>query len=64
MLMGLHQGGIEQTALHNHVLGGSPRLLYMHISGRGDGVTMAETTHVTLTLSNTPFSAPAGGAQL
>lgn len=37
----LQQRGIEQTALHNHLLGESPRVMYMHISGRGDPVLMA-----------------------
>src|SRR5713226_1902867 len=32
----LQQGGIEITALHNHVLGEAPRVMYMHISGHGD----------------------------
>src|SRR2546425_9693901 len=31
----LQDGGIEQTALHNHVLHESPRVMYMHIGGRG-----------------------------
>src|SRR5665811_1014715 len=28
----LQQRGIEQTALHNHLLGESPRVMYMHIT--------------------------------
>src|SRR2546422_3177928 len=31
----LQDGGIEQTALHNHVLHESPRVMYMHIGGNG-----------------------------
>lgn len=54
----LQQGGVEQTALHNHVLGESPRIMYMHISAMGDGVKIAQTIHDALALSKTPFGAP------
>lgn len=59
----LQDAGIEQTALHNHVLSESPRVMYMHISGHGDPVRMAQAVHAALALSKTPFNAPAGGAQ-
>jgi hypothetical protein len=62
VMLALQQGGVEQTAVHNHLLGESPRVLYMHISGHGDPVRMAETIHTALTLSNTPFTAPAAAA--
>ena len=32
VLTKLQQGGVEQTALHNHVLHESPRVMYMHIT--------------------------------
>ena len=32
----LQSGGVMQTALHNHVLGESPRIMYMHIEAHGD----------------------------
>jgi hypothetical protein len=63
VMMKLQQGGIEQTALHNHVLNESPRVMYMHISGHGDPVKLAEAIHAALALSKTPLTAPAGGAQ-
>src|SRR2546428_12029709 len=31
----LQDGGIEQTALHNHLQHESPRVMYMHIGGHG-----------------------------
>src|SRR5215831_13833841 len=67
VMMKLQQGGIEQTALHNHVLGETPRVMYMHIIGHGDPVKMAQAIHDALALSKTPFAAPgatapAGGA--
>src|SRR5881397_2781254 len=38
----LQEGKIEITALHNHVLNESPRVMYMHISGHGDAVKLAQ----------------------
>ena len=55
----LQEGGVEQTALHNHVLHESPRVMYMHISAMGDAVKIAKAIHDALALSGTPFAAPA-----
>src|SRR5690348_5712589 len=32
----LQQGGVERTALHNHLNGESPRVMYMHIMAKGN----------------------------
>jgi uncharacterized protein DUF1259 len=53
----LQQGGIETTALHNHVLNESPRVMYMHIHAMGDAVTIARAIHDALALTKTPFAA-------
>ena len=58
----LQEGGVEQSALHNHVLHESPRVMYMHISAMGDAVKIAKTIHDALALSKTPFTAPVAGA--
>ena len=63
VLTKLQEGGVEQTALHNHVLHESPRVMYMHIHGMGDAVKIAKAIHDALALSKTPFTAPAGGTQ-
>jgi hypothetical protein len=55
----LQEGGVEQTALHNHVLHESPRVMYMHISAMGDAVKIAKAIHDALALTGTPFAAPA-----
>jgi hypothetical protein len=57
----LQEGGIEETALHNHILHESPRVMYMHIGATGDAVKLAKAIHDALALSKTPFSAPAAG---
>ena len=38
-------GGIEVTALHNHLLRNQPFTMYMHVFGRGDPVKLATTLH-------------------
>jgi hypothetical protein len=35
------QNGLEVTALHNHFLGESPRIMFMHIAGMGDSAKLA-----------------------
>jgi uncharacterized protein DUF1259 len=63
VLTKLQEGGVEQTALHNHVLHESPRVMYMHVSAMGDGVKIAKAIHDALVLSKTPFAAAAAGNQ-
>ncbi len=59
----LQQEGIEQTAVHNHLLNESPRVMYMHIEGRGDAVKLARSLHDALALTKTPAATPAGAQQ-
>ena len=59
VLTKLQEGGVEQTALHNHVLHESPRVMYMHIHAMGDAVKIAQAIHDALALSKTPFAASA-----
>lgn len=53
----LSEGGIEISALHNHLFHASPATFYMHIYGVGDGVKLATAIHEGLALSKTPFPA-------
>src|SRR5437870_3730762 len=55
----LQDGSIEITALHNHLLNESPRVMYMHIDGHGEPAKLAQTVHDALALSKTPLTAPA-----
>ncbi len=61
VMLKLEQGGIEITAVHNHLLNESPRVMYMHIAGHGDATKLAQTIHDALALTKTPGadSAPA-----
>ena len=52
----LTDGGIEITAVHNHLLRTSPAVFYMHVGGHGDPIKQAQTLHAALALSQTPFT--------
>lgn len=52
----LLSGGVEVTALHNHLLRAVPATFYMHVGGHGDAVKMAETVRAALALTKTPFA--------
>jgi len=50
-------GGIEISALHNHLLRNSPHTMYMHVAGHGDPARLAAVLHDALALSGTPLKA-------
>jgi len=52
----LIEGGVQITAVHNHLLRTSIPVFYMHVGGHGDPVKLAETLHAGLALSKTPFA--------
>jgi len=55
----LVEGGIEITALHNHLLRSSPATMYMHFLGHGDPAKLAGVLRTALSESKTPLAAPA-----
>ena len=62
VMRALQKGGVEQTALHNHVPNESPRVMYMHISAHGDAVKIAQAVHAALGESHTPLGTPGAPA--
>ncbi len=54
----LVSNGIEITALHNHLVNESPSVMYMHFSGEGDPVKLAQTMKSALAETNTPLTTP------
>src|ERR1700751_5279137 len=52
----LIEGGVEITAVHNHLLRTSLPVFYMHVGGHGDPAELAKALHAGLALSKTPFS--------
>ena len=55
----LIEGGLEITAIHNHLLRSSPATFYIHVGGHGDPVKMASAIREALTASKTPLDPPA-----
>lgn len=60
----LLEGGIDITALHNHLLRSEPATMYMHVAAHGDPLKLATALHDGLVLSKTPMgAAPAAQPQ-
>jgi len=59
----LEDGGIELSALHNHLLHESPRVMYIHFVGRGDEVEMAKGIREALAVTKTPLYPIASGPE-
>ena len=58
VMSSLEQSGwVMETALHNHLLGESPRVVYMHIHNDGDARQIATAIHGALALTGTPITA-------
>ena len=68
VLTKLRQMGVQQTALHNHLQGESPRVMYLHIAGHGAPVKIAQAVRGALALTGTPPASaeafPGGAAGL
>lgn len=59
---------VEVTAVHNHLVGESPRVMYVHVAGRGDakalGQALAEATRATaIPAPSAPGAATPGADQ-
>ena len=64
VMLKLQQEKIEQSSIHNHLLGESPRVIYMHIEGHGDPVALARSLAAAIALTKTPApGAPATSQQ-
>jgi len=54
----LADGGLDITAVHNHLLRANPATFYMHVGGHGDPVKMAAAIRAALAESKTPLAPP------
>ena len=63
VIMKLFTGGLQVTALHNHLLRNQPSTMYMHVFGVGDPVKLATALHAALAESHTPLAAVSGSSQ-
>ncbi|MEO7503464.1 MAG: DUF1259 domain-containing protein, partial [Gemmatimonadaceae bacterium] len=62
VLRALQGGGVEQTALHNHLRGESPHVMYMHIMAHGNPSRIARGIRTALDVTGTPQPAGAPSA--
>jgi hypothetical protein len=57
VMLALQENGLQITALHNHVLHETPRVMYMHVAGHGDAVKLAGSIKQVIALTKTPAPA-------
>jgi hypothetical protein len=59
VISALQQGGMEITAVHNHVIGESPMVMYVHFWGQGAEAQLARTLAAVLGKTATPAASTA-----
>lgn len=59
----LEAGGIEISAIHNHLVSESPHVIYLHFSGHGEPAALARTLKDALSHTQTPLAPPAAPAK-
>src|SRR5690349_5980780 len=62
VMRALQAGGVEQTAVHNHLVREEPHVVYMHIHARGNAQTIARTIGDALAQTKTPPPAAAAAS--
>jgi Domain of Unknown Function (DUF1259) len=54
VISALEQKDVQETAVHNHLLRESPRVVYIHIAAHGDAARIATAIRAALDLTKTP----------
>jgi hypothetical protein len=62
VMAGLFRGGLEVTAVHNHLNEVSPHVMYMHYGGHGDAIKLATALRQALSASGTPLGSGSSAA--
>lgn len=62
VMSGLFRGGLEVTAVHNHLNQVSPHVMYMHYEGHGDATQLAKALRQALSASGTPLGGSGAAA--
>lgn len=57
VLRELQQHGFKVTALHNHLVQESPKVMYLHFWGEGDATKLSSSLKKALSHTQTPFTA-------
>lgn len=50
----MHRQGLDVTALHNHLIGETPKVMFVHLSGHGTPVDLARKVKAVLARTATP----------
>jgi hypothetical protein len=59
----LRSYGFEITAVHNHLMEETPKILYMHYMGHGSARQLATSLRAALSVSETPLDKPAAATE-
>jgi hypothetical protein len=59
----LRSSGFEITAVHNHLMEETPKVLYLHYMGHGPAAQLATSLHSALAVSKTPLQKPSAAAE-
>jgi hypothetical protein len=60
VIRALQAGGVDVLAVHNHLSGETPEVVYVHFGGHGQPEAIAKALRTALETTKTPLSAPAG----
>jgi biotin operon repressor len=63
VMASLQNAGLQITALHNHLLHESPRVMYMHIGGHGAATKLASAVKEAMAQTKAPAPQPPAQAQ-
>jgi len=59
----LRSSGFDITAVHNHLMEETPKVLYLHYMGHGAAAQLAISLRAALSVSKTPLEKPAAAAE-
>jgi hypothetical protein len=57
VIRAFESGGVEVLAVHNHLIGETPRIVYVHFHGHGGAASLAQTVRTALEKTKTPLAA-------
>lgn len=60
VIRALQAGGLDVLAVHNHLTGETPEIVYVHFGGHGQPEAMARALRSALEATKTPLSPPGG----
>ena len=63
VLKALRASSFEITAVHNHLLGEVPHVLYVHYAGKGESSQLAKSLRLALMQTKTPLDRPAASPE-